>query len=74
MAAARDKGASDGKPQASAASVLNAIPHHGEVPMFYFTKAGPLPPLGLTTVLSTDIPRLAIEDLIAAVMNIALSR
>lgn len=74
MAATREKGTSDGKAPSSAASILNAIPHHGEVPMFYFTKAGPLPPLGLTTVLSTDIPRLAIEDLIAAVMNIALSR
>ncbi len=61
----------------NAASLLAAIPHHGEVPHTYVGRPavpGAQNPLGLTYVYSLQIPRLVIEDLVAAAMNVALGK
>ncbi len=59
------------EPERSGASLLSVIPHHGEVPLTYTTRAGQIGPQGLTRVMSLTVPQLVIEDLIALTMNLA---
>ncbi|HNN53601.1 MAG TPA: hypothetical protein PKO07_21390 [Pseudomonadota bacterium] len=61
------KGAAPGQ---TGTSLLNVIPHHGEVPITYGAQGGSIGPQGMTKVMSASIPRLVIEDLIALAMNI----
>lgn len=59
------------EPERTGASLLSVIPHHGEVPLTYATRAGSIGPQGLTRVMTLTVPQLVIEDLIALTMNLA---
>lgn len=63
-------------PKLQAAALLSAIPHHGEVPMTYGTKAAAPGAISgaATQSFTLRIPRLAIEDMVAMVMHIALRK
>lgn len=59
------------EPERTGTSLLSVIPHHGEVPLTYATRAGSIGPQGLTRVMTLTVPQLVIEDLIALTMNLA---
>jgi hypothetical protein len=67
----RGVAAKTAEPERSGASLLSVIPHHGEVPLTYTSRAGQIGPQGLTRVITLTVPQLVIEDLIALTMNLA---